>query len=83
LLQAFEESIDWAVLSSLCDDSNLRYSLHKDDRVQLISTFFEIGNHFHVTLRILSLQIFKQCLRLKSWKAKAKAEKAKKSSLKW
>jgi len=28
-LQAFEESADWALLSSFCDDSNLHVSVSK------------------------------------------------------
>jgi len=62
LLYAFEESVDWALLSSFCDDSNLHISLFK----YVLSTMgvskesirkFLIGNRFHVKLRILSPEI--------------------------
>jgi len=33
-------------------------------------------NRFHATLRILSPEIYKQCLRVKNCKARARAEKA-------
>ena len=58
-LYAFEESADCHLLSSFCDDSNLRISLFK----YVLSTMgvskesiseFLIGNRFHVKLRILS-----------------------------
>jgi len=42
-----------------------------------ISKFF-IGNRFHVKLRILSSEIRKQSLRVKSWKAKIRAEEVNK-----
>jgi len=32
-------------------------SLHRGSSVKTISNFFKIGNGFHVTLRILSLEI--------------------------
>jgi len=37
---------------------------------------FLIGNRFHVNLRILSPDICKQSLRVKSWKVELRAEKA-------
>jgi len=36
---------------------------------------FLIGNRFHVKLRILSPENFKQSLQVKSWKAEVTAEK--------
>ena len=36
---------------------------------------FSIGNRFHVKLRILSPENYKQSFRVKSWKAEVKAEK--------
>ena len=36
-----------------------------------------IGNRFHVQLRVLIPEICKQSLRVKSWKAKVRLEKAK------
>jgi len=53
-------------------------TLHKRVGKELISKNFLIGNRFHVTLRILNPKSCKQCLRLKSWKAKIRAEKANK-----
>ena len=56
---AFEESVDYHLLSSFCDDSNLHISLFK----YVLSTMGVgkesiskclIGNRFHVKLRILS-----------------------------
>jgi len=70
-LYAFEESVDYHLLSSFCDDSNLRISLFK----YVLSTMgvskesiseFLIGNRFHVKLRILSPENCKQSLRVKS-----------------
>jgi len=58
-LYAFEESVNCALLSFFCDDSNLHISLFK----YVLSTMgvskesiskFLIGNRFHVKLRILS-----------------------------
>jgi len=55
-LYAFEKSVNWALLSSFCDDSNLHISLFKyvlsmmDVRKESISKFL-IGNRFHVKLR--------------------------------
>jgi len=43
---------------------------------ELISKFL-IGNRFHVKLRILSPDNWKQSLRVKSWKAEVTAEKKK------
>ena len=58
LLQAFEKSADWALLSWLWDDSELRISvlsavisLHKGDAVETISKSLKIGNWVHETLR--------------------------------
>jgi len=56
-LYAFEESVDYHLLSSFCDDSNLHISVFK----YVLSTIgvskesiskFLIGNRFHVKLRI-------------------------------
>jgi len=58
-LYAFEESVDWHLLSSFCHDSNLHISLFKYELSTMgvskesISKFL-IGNWFHVKLRILS-----------------------------
>ena len=69
-LYAFEESVDCHLLSSFCDDSNLRISLFK----YVLSTMgvskesiskLLIGNRFHVKLRILSPENCKQSLRVK------------------
>jgi len=58
-LYAFEESVDYHLLLSFCNDSNLHISLFK----YVLSTMgvskesvskFLIGNRFHVKLRILS-----------------------------
>ena len=79
-LYAFEESVDCHLLSSFCDDSNLRISLVK----YVLSTMgvskesiskYLIGNRFHVKLRILSPENCKQSLQVKSWKAEVTAEK--------
>jgi len=57
-LYAFEESVDWHLLSSFCHDSNLHISLFKYELSTMgvskesISKFL-IGNWFHVILRIL------------------------------
>ena len=62
-LYAFEESVNCALLSFFCDDSNLHISLFK----YVLSTMgvskesiskFLIGNRFHVKLRILSPSIW-------------------------
>jgi len=42
------------------------------------SANFEIGNRFHVILRILSPEILKNCLRVKSWKSKSNSKVSKK-----
>jgi len=58
-LYALEESVDYHLLSSFCDDSNLHISLFKyalstmSVSKETISKFL-IGNRFHVKLRILS-----------------------------
>ena len=79
-LYAFEESIDCLLLSSFCDDSNLHISLFK----YVLSTMgvskesiskFLIWNRYYVKLCILSPEICKQSLRVKSWKAEVTAEK--------
>ena len=41
------------------------------------------GNQFHVKLHILSPEICKQCLRVKSWEAKVRAEKQRSLKTKW
>jgi len=70
-LYAFEESVDYHLLSSFCDDSNLHISLFK----YVPSTMgvskesirkFLIGNRFHVKLRILSPENCMQSLQVKS-----------------
>jgi len=50
-------------------------------RSSINQQFFLIGNQLQVTLLSFSPEISKQCLRLKSWKAKA--EKSSKTRLKW
>jgi len=70
-LYAFEESVDYHLLSSFCDDPNLHISLFK----YVLSTIgvskesigkFLIGNRFHVKLPILSPENCKQSLQVKS-----------------
>jgi len=79
-LYAFEESVNYHLLSSFCDDSNLHISLFK----YVLSTMgvskesiskFLIGNQFHVKLHIPSPENCKQSLQVKSWKAEVTAEK--------
>jgi len=83
-LHSFEESADCALLLSFCDRSNLHISLFKllrsaRDKSKESICIFLIGNRFHVKLRILSAENCKQSLRVKSRKAKVRAEKAKKT----
>jgi len=69
-LYAFEESVDYHLLSSFCDDSNLHISLFKyvlctmGVSKESISKFL-IGNRFHVKLRIFSPENCKQAYRWK------------------
>ena len=82
VVYAFEESVDFHLLLSFCDDSNLHISLFKcvlstiGISKESISKFL-IGNRFHVQLHILSPENCKQSLRVKSWKAEVTAEKNK------
>jgi len=49
-------------------------TFHDGCKKESISKFF-IGNRFHIKLRILSPENYKQSLQVKSWKAEVTAEK--------
>jgi len=57
-------------------------SLCKGKKVESVSKLFLIENRFHVSLRILSPEIYKQYLRVENWEPKATAEEAINSRLK-
>jgi len=83
---AFEESFAWALLSYFYDDSNLHISIKyvlttKGASKESISKFLT-GIDFTQKLHILNPEIYKQCLRVKSWKAKVGAAKANKLKIK-
>jgi len=66
MLQALQESADWALLSSFCDNSKLHKSIFKwllptqEISKESIKKFF-IGNQFHITLWIINRNICKHC----------------------
>ena len=55
-------------------------TFHDGCKKESISKFF-IGNRFHIKLRILSPENYKQSLQVKSWKAEVTAEKKTNSKL--
>ena len=70
--------LQWFKLSHICIEVT---SLLTGEEFESISIFL-MGNRFHVTLHILSPKSCKQCLSLKCWKAKIRAEKASKLNAK-
>ena len=72
----FRGSVNWALLSSFCDDSNLHISVFKEVLYTMSVSKesirkFLIRNRFHIKSPILSPNICKQSLRVKIWKTKA------------
>jgi len=64
--------LQWYKLAHICIEVN---SLHRWNK-QEINRNFLTENQFHVTLRIVSPYICKQCQQVKRWKAKTTAKKA-------